>query len=122
MPGDKPGPRRGLLQRAPRWARPLIAVLLIALVIGVAYVRTTDPLEDTAVADGPVVPILVMALGLTSIFWGVKKVDEQDRQEMQDNVDSRVRLMAKLTVPALRAFFILAGIAIVALGIAALLD
>lgn len=87
-----------------------------------AYVRTNDPLEDTPVADGPVLPMLVMALGLTSIFWGAKKVDEQDRQEMQDNVDTHVRLLAKLPVPALRAFFILAGITIVALGIAALLD
>lgn len=120
MPGDKPR-RRGLLQRAPRWGRPLIFVLVIALVIGMAYLGAIDWLKDT-LANGPVLPVLVMALGLTSIFWGAAKVNEQDRQEMQDNVFTHLRLLAKLPVPALRVFFVLAGIAIVALGVAALLD
>ena len=120
MPENKPRPRRGWPPRAPRWGRPLIFGLVIALVIGLAYFRALGPLEDRLLT--PVLPFLVIGLGLTSIFWGAMKVNEQDRQEMQDNVFTHLRLLAKLPVPALRAFFVIAGIAIVALGLAALLD
>jgi hypothetical protein len=118
---DSGGPRRGILQRAPRWARPLIVILLIALVIGSGYLRTADPLEDSEFANGPIVPLLVIALGLASIFWGATKVNETERARMSQGL-TWDRLLAKLPAPAIRAFLVIAGLAITALGIAALFD
>jgi len=118
---DDPKPRRGLLHRVPGWARPLLIVLLIALVGGIVYLRIADPVEapSEGSAGSVLMSVFVIGIGLSS-FWLAATLNPHKRKRMQNEGDFRVRAIAKLPLLAVRVIFTLAGIGITTLGVWAL--